>query len=145
MAPPGRRGPWPAVRAAVRRELGRASLRKLAADIEIDSTTLHDFVTRGTTPHARNGEKLLAWYNGLPPDRRGAPPERARVASSMILEGLEGEVRRRVLADVAARIAEGHAEQGTAPPEWVAWVREHGEPPADDGGGGEDGDDQTDE
>jgi hypothetical protein len=141
MVAPGRRGPWPAVRAAVRRELERTSLRKLAKKIGVNSTTLHGFVTLGSTPQARNADKLLAWYNALTPDRRGAPPARARVVSAMLLEGLADEERGPVLATVATAIQDAHARRGTTPPEWVAWLREHGEPPPDEADGG-DGDEQ---
>ncbi|HEX8693880.1 MAG TPA: hypothetical protein VF746_15770 [Longimicrobium sp.] len=140
MVASGRRGPWPAVRAAVRRELERTSLRKLAKKIGVNSTTLHGFVTLGSTPQARNADKLLAWYNALAPARRGGPPARARIVSAMLVEGLPDAERGPVLAAVASAVWDAHARRGTTPPEWVAWLREHGEPPPDEeDGDGEDG------
>jgi hypothetical protein len=143
MVAPGRRGPWPAVRAAVRRELERASLRKLARKIGVNSTTLHGFVTLGSVPQARNADKLLAWFNALAPERRGGPPARARVVSAILLEGLADEERGPVLATVTTALWDAHARGGTTPPEWVAWLREHGEPPDEEDDGSEDVDGQA--
>ena len=118
MAAPAGRVSWDVVREAVRRELDVLSIRELARQIGLNSSTLFNFLD-GATPRSQVSRALTEWYATIATRDGGLDPGVAEAVVSLQLDGLGGKVRQETLQSIVATLAEAHRRQGTQAPEWL--------------------------
>lgn len=116
--------PLEVLREFARSHLELTSLRAVAEDAGVGRSTVHKFVTAGTTPHPRVRRLLGLWYL-----RQLDGVDETEIARPYIaaLEVLLGDVpqasRRLAAADVLDGIGRGYSAGGETPPRWVEVVR----------------------
>lgn len=109
-----------ALRAYVRERAAGTSIRAAAQEIGVGHSTLYKFIG-GSTPRARVGARLLAWYVR---ERRGKEPAQVAAARALLsdLPRLETTRAVAVLADSLEYI---YATARQPAPGWLVLVRKH--------------------
>lgn len=100
------------------------SIRLVAEDAGVGRSTLHKFITAGTTPHPRVRRLLALWYL-----RRVAGIDELELvrpyvtALDVLVADVPAPTRGRVTLDVLDDVDRGYAEAGEEPPRWVQVLR----------------------
>jgi predicted transcriptional regulator len=109
-----------ALRAYVRERAESTSIRAVAQEMGVGHSTLYKFIG-GSTPQARVGARLLAWYVR---ERRGSEPAQV-VAARALLSDLPRLEKTRAVAVLADSLEYIYATARQPAPGWLALVRKH--------------------
>lgn len=107
--------PVEVVRAYAQDRAERTTLRGVAAEVDINPSTLHNFL-RGSSPHPRIRLKLAAWYAAQVSAQTGA--QAARDAVSVLLMGYPAEHYAAAVRALLDGVAELYVAVGAEPPPW---------------------------
>ncbi len=110
------------LRAFARERVETASVRKIAADVGCNPSTLHKFITTESVPYPRLRRLLTGWYHAeASPAPKVGPETSAHVAGIALLTahispGLRPAAGRALLS----ALAHFHASTGTPAPGWLS-------------------------
>ncbi len=109
------------LRAFARERVETSSVRKVAAAVGCNASTLHKFVTTESVPYPRLRRLLDAWYRAETGEEEGETKGSAQAAALATLTthlspGLRPAARRVLLSALASF----HASTGTRPPSWLS-------------------------
>lgn len=116
--------PLEVLREFARSQAELSSIRLVAEDAGVGRSTLHKFITAGTTPHPRVRRLLALWYL-----RRLSGVDEVELIRPYVsaLEVLIADVpqpsRGRVTTDVLDSVDRGYAVAGEEAPRWVKVLR----------------------
>ena len=109
-----------AIRAALRREAERTSLRSVAREVEMTPSGLRG-VLDGATPYASTRARLRAWYFRW---QRGREPTAAEADELMRLLLRRVPDPERCMALLLDTVEELHLRAGVLPPSWLLGLAE---------------------
>lgn len=103
-------------------ELG--SIRLVAEDAGVGRSTLHKFITAGTTPHPRVRRLLALWYLRRVSGMDETELVRPYVAAlEVLIADVPGRSRGCVASEVLDSVDRGYAVAAEEPPRWVRVLR----------------------
>ena len=119
--------PLDVVREMARDRAERTSIRHVAGEMGMGSSTLHNFL-RGTEPHPRVRRVLAEWYS-REISKGGTEYHESTYTSALqvLLAALPAEVRPAATQDVLGAIERLHLKSGTPLPWWLRQRRAVGE------------------
>lgn len=106
------------LRRRARHECKQRSQREVAAEIGVGRTTLHNFVTRETSPHPRVRNLLHKWYQA-----RAVRDGAASAALAALLDGLPAEIATAAHGRLLDAVEWAHHEAEREPPAWLTTAR----------------------
>ncbi len=128
MAERGRDASMERIRAHVREQVARTSLRKVATRAGVKVGATKKFVD-GSEPYERNARLWRKWYaremrEGTVGIEDALSTDDARIALEILLTGLSDDERDAVLPRAAAALRALFRDLGHAPPQWASELAE---------------------
>lgn len=120
------------LRAFARERVETSSVRKIAADVGCNPSTLHKFITSESVPYPRLRRLLTVWYHTeASPGSRAGPEGSKHVAGLALLTAhLSPGLRPAAGRALLAALAHFHASTGTQAPGWLSTSRTPARPTA---------------
>ena len=116
--------PVEVLREFARSQAELSSIRMIADDAGVGRSTLHKFITAGTTPHPRVRRLLALWYLRRMSGLDELELIRPYVAALDVLFGdVPDPARARATRGVLDNVDRAYAELGEASPRWVEVLR----------------------
>jgi len=109
------------IREALRREIGRTTLRAMALRVGMSPTGLQEFVAGGTRPYGKTRERVRAWFY-----REAGFSSVAAADAAVLLRRLVGTLPHpdRGVRRLLDCVETAYREAGMFSPEWVSRVRQ---------------------
>lgn len=116
--------PLEVLREFARSQAELSSIRQVAEDASVGRSTLHKFISAGTTPHPRVRRLLGLWYLRRLSGVNELELVRPYAAALEVLIGDVPEIsRKRASTDVLDSVDRGYATAGEKAPRWVDALR----------------------
>jgi hypothetical protein len=96
-----------------------SSVREVAEEIGLGRTTLHNFISAGTTPHPRIRRLLSLWYLREKEKEAASEARTYAVAFEILVTSVPPESRDEWRVALATKLAELHAGSDAELPAWL--------------------------
>lgn len=118
------------LRAFARERVETSSVRKIAADIGCNPSTLHKFITTESIPYPRLRRLLTRWYHAeaSPASRAGPEGSEHMAGVALLTAHLSPGLRPAAGRALLAALAHFHASTGTTAPAWLSTSRAPAKP-----------------